>query len=77
MIAIENVVHYSQFLRGGGMSCHNGPHRQASESFMSQRSEEKYGQNPLLWFLQKRIDDIVQAGLRLASFNNSIRLGDV
>ena len=49
----EKDSYYIQFLRGGSMPSHAGPHREVPESVRRQRTERKCMQEPLLWFLRE------------------------
>lgn len=49
MIAIEKVVHYSQFPKGRDMPCQAGPQGAAPGPVRRQR-EGRNWQEPLLWF---------------------------
>lgn len=52
-IAIEKDSYYIQFLRGGSMPPHAGPHREAPGSVRRQRTKRKCVEEPLLWFLKE------------------------
>ena len=66
MITTDDRVCHSQFSRGGGMTCHGGPHGGGGGRGRT------YGQEPALWFPWK--EHMSQTGSRLTGVSNFNRL---
>lgn len=49
-MAIDKVIYYLQFSRGGSRSHHGGLHREAPGA---KGAREKHGQESLLWYCKK------------------------